>query len=90
MRAYAIARLFPPPTTSRLSASCSKPRETVERRAWGLAPRGFVVVGSNYRFTGERGRRDEWGGSDVDARNLFIVGLSRGLRPRRPFAAAAS
>lgn len=59
-----------------------------------LAAQGFVVVGSNYRFTGERGRRDEWGGSDVDdvmnlvpllkarpdvdGRNLFMIGLSRG------------
>lgn len=59
-----------------------------------LAAQGFVVAGSNYRFVGERARRDEWGGSDlddvmnlvpllkarpdVDARNLFIMGLSRG------------
>ncbi len=59
-----------------------------------LAAQGFVVVGSSYRFVGELARRDEWGGADlddvmnpvpllqarpdVDRRNLFMVGLSRG------------
>lgn len=59
-----------------------------------LAAQGFVVAGSNYRFVGELARRDEWGGADVedvlnlvpllqarpdvDRRNLFMVGLSRG------------
>ena len=31
-----------------------------------LAEKGFVVIASDYRFHGETGKRDEWGGKDVD------------------------
>ncbi|MEQ1911283.1 MAG: prolyl oligopeptidase family serine peptidase, partial [Vicinamibacterales bacterium] len=59
---------------------------------WAKA--GFVVVASDYRFRGERSRRDEWGGADVDdilnlvplvralpfvdPDRLFMIGVSRG------------
>ncbi|HTR02882.1 MAG TPA: prolyl oligopeptidase family serine peptidase [Thermoanaerobaculia bacterium] len=77
-----------------------------------LAREGFIVVASNSRFVGARARRDEWGGADladvlnlvpllcsrgdVDGRNLFMMGLSRGgfmtylaLRDGAPVNAAA-
>jgi len=59
-----------------------------------LAKEGYVVLATEYRWTGEKGRRDEWGGADVDdvlnlvtvARALgyidmdrmFMLGVSRG------------
>jgi dipeptidyl aminopeptidase/acylaminoacyl peptidase len=59
-----------------------------------LAEEGFVVAASNYRYVGARAREDQWGGddlddvmnlvpllrarSDVDGRNLFMLGVSRG------------
>src|SRR5262249_42449819 len=59
-----------------------------------LAKAGFVVVASDYRFHGETGKRDEWGGADlddvlalvpllqsmdiVDRDRLFMLGVSRG------------
>lgn len=77
-----------------------------------LAQEGFVVAASNYRFVGELARRDEFGGAElddvlnlvpllrtrkeVDGRNLFMIGLSRGglmtylaLKRRVPVNAAA-
>jgi dipeptidyl aminopeptidase/acylaminoacyl peptidase len=77
-----------------------------------LAEQGFVVAASNYRFVGDLARRDEWGGSDVedvlnlvpllksrgdvDARNLFMMGVSRGgvmtylaIKRQAPINAAA-
>lgn len=61
---------------------------------WLMAQRGFVVVASEYRYVDDQARRDEWGGADlddvlnllplvsarpdVDARNVFMMGLSRG------------
>lgn len=59
-----------------------------------LAKEGYVVVATEYRWTGDNGRRDEWGGADVDdvlnlapvAKSLgyvdmertFMLGVSRG------------
>lgn len=59
-----------------------------------LAERGFVVIASDYRFHGPTGKRDEWGGRDVDdvlnlvptlqslgyvdSRRLYMLGQSRG------------
>lgn len=39
-----------------------------------LAKAGFVVIASDYRFHGPTGKRDEWGGADVDdVLNIFPV-----------------
>ncbi|MFN8094141.1 MAG: prolyl oligopeptidase family serine peptidase [Vicinamibacteria bacterium] len=77
-----------------------------------LAEEGFVVAASDYRYVGSLSRRDEWGGaevadvtnllpllaarSDVDARDLFMLGVSRGglmtylaIRRGAPLRAAA-
>jgi dipeptidyl aminopeptidase/acylaminoacyl peptidase len=77
-----------------------------------LAEQGFVVAASNYRFIGDLARKDEWGGADledvlnlvpllkgrrdVDPRNLFMLGLSRGgvmtylaIKRKAPINAAA-
>ncbi|MBK7538445.1 MAG: prolyl oligopeptidase family serine peptidase [Myxococcales bacterium] len=59
-----------------------------------LAQAGYVVLATNYRFTGALARQDEWGGKDlddlmnlvpvarslpyVDAAQLFLLGQSRG------------
>lgn len=59
-----------------------------------LAKVGFVVIASDYRFHGPTGKRDEWGGVDVndvlnlvpalksldfvDSERLYMLGLSRG------------
>lgn len=59
-----------------------------------LAERGFVVIASDYRFHGATGKRDEWGGQDVDdvlnlvpalramdfvdPNRLYMLGQSRG------------
>lgn len=59
-----------------------------------LAKRGFIVIASNYRFTGENGPRDQLGGDEiadvinlhrllpsiqqVDTANIFMMGISRG------------
>ena len=59
-----------------------------------LAKAGFVVIASDYRFHGPTGKRDEWGGVDVDdvlnlvpalksfnsvdPERLYMLGISRG------------
>lgn len=59
-----------------------------------LSKKGFIVVGSNYRFVNSQGKYDELGGSDVrdvinlintvkkwphtDTTNVYMLGLSRG------------
>jgi len=59
-----------------------------------LAKTGFVVIASDYRFHGPTGKRDDWGGVDVndvlnlvpalksmdfvDSERLYILGQSRG------------
>jgi dipeptidyl aminopeptidase/acylaminoacyl peptidase len=59
-----------------------------------LAEKGFVVIASDYRFHGATGKRDEWGGKDVndvlnlvpalkamdfvDPSRLYMAGQSRG------------
>jgi dipeptidyl aminopeptidase/acylaminoacyl peptidase len=59
-----------------------------------LAKEGYVVLGTEYRSTGDKGRRDEWGGADVDdvlnlatvaktlgyidMERMFMLGVSRG------------
>jgi len=59
-----------------------------------LAERGFVVIASDYRFHGPTGKRDEWGGQEVndvlnlvsalnrmdfvDPARLYMLGQSRG------------
>lgn len=59
-----------------------------------LVNEGYVVLATEYRSTGEQGRRDEWGGADVhdvlnlvavaksvgyiDMERLFMLGVSRG------------
>ena len=59
-----------------------------------LAEKGFVVIASDYRFHGATGRRDEWGGQEVDdvlnlvptlkamdfvdPTRLYMLGQSRG------------
>jgi len=59
-----------------------------------LAEKGFVVIASDYRFHGPTGKRDEWGGKDVDdvlnlipalksmdfvdVGRLYMLGKSRG------------
>lgn len=50
-----------------------------------LAEKGFVVIASDYRFHGPTGKRDEWGGKDVDdvlnlvpaLRSMDIVDMER-------------
>jgi dipeptidyl aminopeptidase/acylaminoacyl peptidase len=59
-----------------------------------LAKEGYVVLATEYRSTGDKGRRDEWGGADVndvlnlvtvakvlgyiDMERMFMLGISRG------------
>jgi dipeptidyl aminopeptidase/acylaminoacyl peptidase len=59
-----------------------------------LAKAGFVIIASDYRFHGPTGKRDEWGGADVDdvmnlvpalhsleivdPERLYMLGQSRG------------
>lgn len=59
-----------------------------------FAKAGFIVIASDYRFHGPTGKRDEWGGADmndvlnlvpalksldfVDADRLYMLGISRG------------
>ena len=59
-----------------------------------LAEKGFVVIASDYRFHGSTGKRDEWGGQEVDdvlnlvpalkalefvdPTRLYMLGQSRG------------
>jgi dipeptidyl aminopeptidase/acylaminoacyl peptidase len=59
-----------------------------------LAEKGFVVIASDYRFHGPTGKRDEWGGQEVDdilnlvpalramdfvdPTRLYMLGQSRG------------
>jgi dipeptidyl aminopeptidase/acylaminoacyl peptidase len=59
-----------------------------------LAKSGFVIIASDYRFHGATGKRDEWGGGDVndvlnvmralrsldyvDQERLYMLGISRG------------
>ena len=59
-----------------------------------LAKEGYVVLATEYRSTGDKGRRDEWGGADVDdvlnlvtvakslgyvdLQRMFMLGVSRG------------
>jgi dipeptidyl aminopeptidase/acylaminoacyl peptidase len=44
-----------------------------------LAKEGYVILATEYRSTGDRGRRDEWGGADVnDVLNLFAVAKGLG------------
>lgn len=59
-----------------------------------FAKAGYVVLATDYRRTGDKGKRDEWGGADVndvlnlvpmakelgyvDMERLFILGASRG------------
>jgi dipeptidyl aminopeptidase/acylaminoacyl peptidase len=59
-----------------------------------LAKEGYVVLATEYRSIGDKGRRDEWGGADVhdvlnlttvaksvgyiDMERLFMLGVSRG------------
>lgn len=59
-----------------------------------LAKEGYVLLATDYRSVGEKGRRDEWGGADVndvltlptvakelgyiDIERVFMLGLSRG------------
>jgi hypothetical protein len=39
-----------------------------------LAKEGYIVLATEYRSTGDKGRRDEWGGADVhDVLNLATV-----------------
>ena len=44
-----------------------------------LAKEGYVVLATEYRSIGDKGRRDEWGGADVhDVLNLTAVAKSLG------------
>jgi dipeptidyl aminopeptidase/acylaminoacyl peptidase len=59
-----------------------------------LAKEGYVVLATEYRSTGDKGRRDQWGGADVDdvlnlvsvakelgyidSERMFMLGVSRG------------
>jgi dipeptidyl aminopeptidase/acylaminoacyl peptidase len=57
-----------------------------------LAKEGYVVVATEYRWTGDQGRRDEWGGKDVDDL-LNLVPLAKSLDyidPHRIFLLGAS
>ena len=49
-------------------ASCQQEDDSCLYRVslYLLAKAGFVVIASDYRFHGPTGRRDEWGGVDVD------------------------
>ena len=57
-----------------------------------LAKEGFVVIATEYRWTGDQGRHDEWGGKDVDD-VLNLVPLAKSLDyvdPQRIFLLGAS
>ena len=57
-----------------------------------LAKEGYVVIATEYRWTGQQGRRDEWGGKDVDD-VLNLVPLAKSLDyvdPQRMFLLGAS
>jgi len=43
-----------------------------------LAKSGFVIIASDYRFHGANGKRDEWGGGDVND-VLNVIGALRSL-----------
>lgn len=57
-----------------------------------LAREGFVIVATDYRWTGEASRRDEWGGKDVDdLLNLVPLAKSLGyVDPERMFLLGGS